>query len=165
MNRKTAVRCCALLTIAVLLTAVSFSALAEEDDEEVECTTWRVSLNEGVRLDVDTILVQQVLGAIEEAGMENAFGSLVSDPESYSVIMVAEFVQADAGEPPVLRLFIPGVYDEELFALAGIVSDGNVTWETLEITAVDEDIVTVRLTAEQADDLRNHPAVLAILSR
>ena len=90
----------------------------------------------------------------------------MQDPEEYSLIALAEFTRVASGAPMLLRLSMPGVFAySEAVALAGIVLDGNVSWKTLEITAVDEGLVAVRLTAEQAGRIKNHPAVLAVLTR
>lgn len=116
------------------------------------------------KVDENSQLVQDLAAAIEEVGMNEAFGSVVENPEEYNLASLADFSVEKADGNLVISLAVAGVKaDNEVVVLLGLVANDNVNWSNLEVVSVEDGVVSVAVTPEQAEAVNSNDAVVAIL--
>ena len=116
------------------------------------------------KVDENSQLVQDLAAAIEEVGMNEAFGSVVENPEEYNLASLADFSVEKADGNMVISLAVAGVKaDNEVVVLLGLVANDNVNWSNLEVVSVEDGVVSVAVTPEQAEAVNSNDAVVAIL--
>ena len=119
---------------------------------------------EVAKVDENSQLVQDLAAAIEEVGMNEAFGSVVENPEEYNLASLADFSVEKADGNLVISLAVAGVKaDNEVVVLLGLVANDNVSWSNLEVVSVEDGVVTVAVTPEQAEAVNGNDAVIAVL--
>ncbi len=155
----------ALVLSVVMLFSVA--ALASSPDNDFKVLDYEA---EGLvlRIDPDTLLCQQIASAIETVGMSEAF-SKVENADEFAVAALGELIVSGADElvdKVFVRLFVPGLLAaQEANVQLGIVVDGNVTWEAVEVVSVEDDVLTVAFTPEQLQDAQANPSVVAVLTK
>ena len=116
------------------------------------------------KVDENSQLVQDLAAAIEEVGMNEAFGSVVENAEEYNLASLADFSVEKADGNLVISLAVAGVKaDNEVVVLLGLVANDNVNWSNLEVVSVEDGVVSVAVTPEQAEAVNSNDAVVAIL--
>ena len=116
------------------------------------------------KVDENSQLVQDLAAAIEEVGMNEAFGSVVENPEEYNLASLADFSVEKVDGNLVISLAVAGVKaDNEVVVLLGLVANDNVNWSNLEVVSVEDGVVSVAVTPEQAEAVNSNDAVVAIL--
>ncbi len=119
---------------------------------------------EVAKVDENSQLVQDLAAAIEEVGMNEAFGSVVENPEEYNLASLADFSVEKVDGNLVISLAVAGVKaDNEVVVLLGLVANDNVSWSNLEVVSVEDGVVSVAVTPEQAEAVNSNDAVVAIL--
>jgi hypothetical protein len=120
---------------------------------------------EVAKVDENSQLVQDLAAAIEEVGMNEAFGSVVENPEEYNLASLADFSVEKVDGNLVISLAVAGVKaDNEVVVLLGLVAaNQNVTWSNLEVVSVEDGVVSVAVTPEQAEAVSGNDAVVAVL--
>ena len=116
------------------------------------------------KVDENSQLVQDLAAAIEEVGMNEAFGSVVENAAEYNLASLADFSVETADGNLVISLAVAGVKaDNEVVVLLGLVANDNVNWSNLEVVSVEDGVVSVAVTPEQAEAVNSNDAVVAIL--
>ena len=116
------------------------------------------------KVDENSQLVQDLAAAIEEVGMNEAFGSVVENPEEYNLASLADFSVEKVDGNLVISLAVAGVKaDNEVVVLLGLVANDNVSWSNLEVVSVEDGVVSVAVTPEQAEAVNGNDAVIAVL--
>ena len=116
------------------------------------------------KVDENSQLVQDLAAAIEEVGMNEAFGSVVENPEEYNLASLADFSVEKVDGNLVISLAVAGVKaDNEVVVLLGLVANDNVNWSNLEVVSVEDGVVSVAVTPEQAEAVNGNDAVVAVL--
>ena len=116
------------------------------------------------KVDENSQLVQDLAAAIEEVGMNEAFGSVVENPEEYNLASLADFSVEKVDGNLVISLAVAGVKaDNEVVVLLGLVANDNVSWSNLEVVSVEDGVVSVAVTPEQAEAVNSNDAVVAVL--
>lgn len=152
-----------VLSVVMMLSVVAFAAETNSVVNEPAVLSVEPADAE-VGLDAKSELAQSIVEAISEVGMNEAFGSVLDNPEEYNLLSLSEFKVANADEGLVIRIAVPGVKaDDEVVVLLGIVANDNVNWDSLEVVSVEDGVVTVSVTAEQASAVNSNSAVLAVL--
>ena len=119
---------------------------------------------EVAKVDENSQLVQDLAAAIEEVGMNEAFGSVVENPEEYNLASLADFSVEKVDGNLVISLAVAGVKaDNEVVVLLGLVANDNVSWSNLEVVSVEDGVVSVAVTPEQAEAVNSNDAVVAVL--
>ena len=119
---------------------------------------------EVAKVDENSQLVQDLAAAIEEVGMNEAFGRVVENPEEYNLASLADFSVEKADGNLVISLAVAGVKaDNEVVVLLGLVANDNVSWSNLEVVSVEDGVVSVAVTPEQAEAVNSNDAVVAVL--
>ena len=119
---------------------------------------------EVAKVDENSQLVQDLAAAIEEVGMNEAFGSVVENAEEYNLASLADFSVEKADGNLVISLAVAGVKaDNEVVVLLGLVANDNVSWSNLEVVSVEDGVVSVAVTPEQAEAVNGNDAVVAVL--
>ena len=119
---------------------------------------------EVAKVDENSQLVQDLAAAIEEVGMTEAFGSVVENAEEYTLASLADFSVEKADGNMVISLAVAGVKaDNEVVVLLGLVANDNVSWSNLEVVSVEDGVVSVAVTPEQAEAVNGNDAVVAVL--
>ena len=119
---------------------------------------------EVAKVDENSQLVQDLAAAIEEVGMKEAFGSVVENAEEYNLASLADFSVEKADGNLVISLAVAGVKaDNEVIVLLGLVANDNVSWSNLEVVSVEDGVVSVAVTPEQAEAVNGNDAVVAVL--
>ena len=119
---------------------------------------------EVAKVDENSQLVQDLVAAIEEVGMNEAFGSVVENPEEYNLASLADFSVEKVDGNLVISLAVAGVKaDNEVVVLLGLVANDNVNWSNLEVVSVEDGVVSVAVTPEQAEAVNGNDAVVAVL--
>ena len=119
---------------------------------------------EVAKVDENSQLVQDLAAAIEEVGMNEAFGSVVENAEEYNLASLADFSVEKADGNMVITLAVAGVKaDNEVVVLLGLVANDNVSWSNLEVVSVEDGVVSVAVTPEQAEAVNGNDAVVAVL--
>lgn len=154
--------------VALILSAIMLLSVAALAEAPKSVTPFSVISTEpaeaGVDVKTDTDLVKALTDAIADAGMNEAFGAVVENPEEYSLAALGEISCEQAGEGFIVRLAVPAVTaDNEVVVLLGVLVGSNVEWDMLEVVSVEDGVVTVRVTAEQAADIQSGAAVIAVL--
>ena len=66
----------------------------------------------------------------------------------------------------VISLAVAGVKaDDEVVVLLGLVANDNVSWSNLEVVSVEDGVVSVAVTPEQAEAVNSNDSVVAVLAK
>ena len=120
----------------------------------------------------DDEALQKLVTAVEEAGdNDTVFGS--SGVEGLSQYVLVELVgltldnyDESMGEVTLNISFASAfTQDMELLALLGLINGNEVTWQSVQFATEADGSLTITLTPEQAKDVAEGTAVLAILQK
>ena len=154
------------LSAIMLLSAVAF---AESKSPVPGITVISVDPAESqVIIDNNSEIAKAIIEAIGGVGMTEAFSAVeaIDNPEDYKLLGLAEISFANADNGLVMVLSVPGVKaNDEVVVLLGVIVESNVKWASLEVVSVEEGVVTVAVTAEQAASVQNGSAVIAVLTK
>ena len=118
----------------------------------------------GAAVDCGSDLVKALTEAIADAGMTEAFGGVIENAEEFTLLGLGEFTMTNVGDTVVIRLSVKGVKaDNEVNVLLGIIVGSNVEWSVLEVVSVEDGVVTIAVTPDQAADIQAGTAVIAVL--
>lgn len=121
---------------------------------------------EVAKVDENSDLVKNLAAAIEEVGMSEAFGSVLENPADYNLLSLADFSVEKADANMVISLAVAGVKaDDEVVVLLGLVDNDNVSWSNLEVVSVEDGVVSVAVTPEQAEAVNSNDSVVAVLAK
>ena len=158
--------------VALFLSAVmllSAAAFAENKSVTPGISVISVDPEDAVvTIDNSSDLSKAIAEAINEVGMNEAFSAVdaIENPEDYNFLALAEISFDNAENGLVMVLSVPGVKaDDEVVVLLGVIVESNVKWTPLEVVSVEEGVVTVAVTAEQAASVQNGSAVIAVLTK
>ena len=122
-----------------------------------------------VGVDADSETAKQLVTDIEAVGMDEAFGSVLDVPVEHTLVALADITMSgfeDADGQVTVKIFVPGVTSEsDVKVLLGLLDAEVVNWEALEVVGVEDGIVTIVITADQADAVQAGSAVIAVLAK
>ena len=161
-----------VLAACLMLSAVAFATGSKTSDDLTDVVDVETEVETEDTIDVELAMSEEaeaVLGKIAEQGVEETFGEALEDANDWTLTELVEIeiegYEEEDGSLTVTLAFPTVSASVETIAMLGIQGEEEIAWTRLPSSVTEDGRITVTFTPEQAKQIADGTAFIAILTK